>query len=370
MVAVATLAALSVPVGGQGNRGPDRPPDTPPGLERKTDPTRARAQNAAEPALQALGRHTYILEQSDTAPTPTASSRNGRSELTPGGGLGIGVDIAPGQLKRSSQPGVAHARTGQPHSDYFVQNLEGDRGMRVIVSLEGPEAPTDYSFDLNLPNGAIILEAADGTVGIGLDDELLGTIPLPWAIDADGRSVPVSQTVSETEIVLSVDTKAVSVWPVIADPTYYNYTSCVVPTTTATAAAYASGYACAPLFHNFANGYFPVWIEHFNRWQVGQPENFGDTCSWMPDRLNIWGYGAIYDYRQACKVHDYLSDLGGQRNYPSVGRLDVDNIMRDLMYWDCQHRSGSIWYPSPQQDCFIAANGAYANVRDCFWCWW
>lgn len=351
---VLVVAALAIPAGAQ-----EEQPQVEPDSAKAED--EAIAQDSPEDALRVLGRQTFVLEQSQTGAT-TQQNRGGA--LMAGDGVTI-TPVDATRVRPSSQPGVAVAASGNPQSGYLLQSLEGGRGVRAMVTISGPDAPTSFKFDLSIPRGAFIAEAADGSVGIGQtvngEDVLSGTIAAPWAIDADGNDLPVTQKVSEKGIKLAVNTANVTSWPVVADPSYH-YFGCPSSSQYGNAWSYAYGHVCPGFFDSLSIGYFPVWIEHFGLWRVGrQSGNCGDWI--MPDRLNIWGWGVVYDWRQACKVHDYLYDLRRHLNYPYVSRLDSDNIFRDLMEFDCSHRTGSIWYPSPQQDCALFKDDVYRSVR-------
>lgn len=352
---LAMVVALAIPAAAQEEQRP---------VEENPAKTEAEAvaQDAPENALRMLGRHTFVLEQSQTGAT-TQQDRGG--VLVARDGVTI-TPVDARSVRRSSQPGVAVAASSNPQSGYLLQSLEGGRGVRAMVTISGPDAPTASEFDLSIPEGAFIVEAADGSVGVGQtvngEDLLFGTIAAPWAIDADGKPVPVTQKVTEKGIKLTVNTANVNSWPVVADPSYYAF-PCHASSRGGIATDYATGWRCPGFWDSITIGYFPVWIEHFGKWSVGAPKGATDICSWSPNRLEIWGYGVIFDFHQACLVHDYLYDLRRKAGFPFIWRLDSDNIYHDLMEWDCRHRSGSVWYPSPQQDCAIYKDAAYQAVR-------
>ena len=81
-------------------------------------------------------------------------------------------------------------------------------------------------------------------------------------------------------------------------------------------------------------------------------------------RVNIPGIGIIYDFRQACKGHDYCYDLGhpDRLNYTTVDRLDCDDTMYDDMKYDCSKRS-----IHAKLDCYASALAYYDAVRAFGW---
>ena len=220
-----------------------------------------------------------------------------------------------------------------------------------------------------------------GAVLVNDNDLVIGSILAPWALDANGQPVPITQTVTTAGITIAVDTSSVTAWPVIADPDYHTFRcqSQHQVTTTATASQYLNGQKCPRYADIIARGYYPQWIEHWNRWRVGKAN--GD-CSWIPERLDTWDPedvkavltillittttpipripGVVYDFHQACQAHDYCYDLGhsGRLNYTNVERLSCDNIMLDDMLHDCPNRSFHVrWL------CRLISNGAYKAVR-------
>lgn len=100
-------------------------------------------------------------------------------------------------------------------------------GTRMITIIDGPNAPTTYTYSLDLPEGVKLLMAdgvgnallaANNVEGI---ESPVGYIDIPWAYDAQGNSIPVTQTVTKTSVTLTVEHAGAS-YPVYADPTYYH----------------------------------------------------------------------------------------------------------------------------------------------------
>ena len=104
-----------------------------------------------------------------------------------------------------------------PAASIAVQALD-DGGLRALVAIEGPSAPTEYRFPFDMPdNGRLELEP-DGSVAVldagGIP---LGTVSRPWAHDAGGRDVPTFYSLDGATIVQHVSHEGFE-YPVVADP--------------------------------------------------------------------------------------------------------------------------------------------------------
>lgn len=311
-------------------------------------------------ALKILGEHTELLRQSDgTGPTIV----EGKLESD----CGVAF-ILEGADKQIGAVGITGLQINE-NSRWLVQGLEGSRGYRIMAVLEDTQAPKSYTVKLELDQDISVVSLDNGGAVFVNDDNLvIGSILAPWALDGNGQPVPITQAVTAAGITITVDTSNVTAWPVIADPTYHTFRcySQHQVTTTATASQYLNGQKCPRYADIIARGYYPQWIEHFNRWRVGKPNgNCGDPWP-IPDRLNIPGIGVIYDFRQACKGHDYCYDLGhpDRLNYTTVKRLSCDNILLSDLLFDCNNRSST-----NRPRCVAAGTAYYTAIRACQWCW-
>ncbi|MYB11529.1 MAG: hypothetical protein F4Y28_16365 [Acidimicrobiia bacterium] len=324
-------------------------------------------------ALKILDEHTELLRQSDVT-DPTIVEGKLESDC------GVAF-ILEGADKQIGAVGITGLQINE-NSRWLVQGLEGSRGYRMMAVLENAQAPKSYTVKLELDQDISVVSLDNGgAVFVNNDNLVIGSILAPWALDSKGQSVPIVQTVATTGITITVDTSSVTAWPVIADPTYHTFRcySQHQVTTTATASQYLNGHKCPRYADIITRGYYPQWIEHWNRWRVGKAN--GD-CSWIPERLDVWTRegveevltileittttpipripGVVYDFHQACQGHDYCYDLGhsDRLNYTNVDRLDCDNIMRSDMLHDCPNRRFHVrWL------CRLIANGAYKAVR-------
>ena len=321
-------------------------------------------------ALEILDEHTELLDQSDSEAPAIVE---GRLESD----CGVAF-ILEGTHKQVGAVGMTGLQIDE-NSRWLVQGLEGGRGYRMMAVLENAQASKTYTVKLQLDqNNSVVALDNGGAVFVNDNNLVIGSILAPWALDANGQAVPITQTVAKTGITITVDTSSVTAWPVIADPAYHTF-RCHLQhqvTTTGTASQYLNGQKCPRYSDIIARGYYPEWIEHFDRWRVGKAN--GD-CTGIPERLDTWdpqdiidiliilglsrtyplAFGVIYDFHQACQAHDYCYDLGhsDRLNYSNVGKSACDNIMHEDMKYDCTKRR---FYVRPL--CKFIAGGAFATV--------
>ena len=322
-------------------------------------------------ALEILDEHTELLDQSDSdAPAIV----EGRLESD----CGVAF-ILEGTHKQVGAVGMTGLQI-DVNSRWLVQGLEGGRGYRMMAVLENAQASKTYTVKLQLDqNNSVVALDNGGAVFVNDNNLVIGSILAPWALDANGQAVPITQTVAKTGITITVDTSSVTAWPVIADPAYHTF-RCHLQhqvTTTGTASQYLNGQKCPRYADIIARGYYPEWIEHFDRWRVGKAN--GD-CTGIPERLDTWdpqniidiliilglsrtyplAFGVIYDFHQACQAHDYCYDLGhsDRLNYSNVSKSACDNIMHEDMKYDCTKRRFHV-----RPLCKFIAGGAFAAVR-------
>jgi hypothetical protein len=91
-------------------------------------------------------------------------------------------------------------------------------GLRLMVVISSPNAPSDYDFHLSIPDGDSIATGADGGYKV-LDSQgstVLTVLP-SWARDANDNLVPSSYSLDGTTLTLHVDLTGAT-FPVVADP--------------------------------------------------------------------------------------------------------------------------------------------------------
>lgn len=104
-------------------------------------------------------------------------------------------------------------------SSFDVEVVPGAESTRVLTILNDPSAPIEYVYDFG--EGFDVVVAPDGSaVALSTDSDapFIG-VAAPWAIDANGTSVPTRYEARGTTLVQIVDHSGAS-YPVTADPTY------------------------------------------------------------------------------------------------------------------------------------------------------
>jgi hypothetical protein len=101
-----------------------------------------------------------------------------------------------------------------------VPTVKDDGTIQVATIIEGPDAPTSYSYELDLggyarpavlDNGGILFMDSSGSF-------VLGVAP-PWALDANGASVPTHYELTNGRVTQVVEHRTSQVaYPVVADP--------------------------------------------------------------------------------------------------------------------------------------------------------
>ncbi len=93
-----------------------------------------------------------------------------------------------------------------------------DGGLQVLVVIDGPDAPTEYRFDMTVPVGAALLPSTDGgAVVVDADGVVVSVVAPAWAVDAHGQPVPTSYRIEGSTLVQVIDHHGAS-YPVVADP--------------------------------------------------------------------------------------------------------------------------------------------------------
>jgi len=109
-------------------------------------------------------------------------------------------------------------------SDLIVQPSDTD--LRILIRADGPQAPDQYRFDFDLPDGYWLEFDGDTGGAAVLTDGgyegmafIVATIAAPWAVDATNEPVHTYFTVEDSSLVQHLDHRGAA-YPVIADPQY------------------------------------------------------------------------------------------------------------------------------------------------------
>jgi hypothetical protein len=99
-----------------------------------------------------------------------------------------------------------------------------ESGVRFMTVIDGATAATEYSYRMELTDGASVTHLNNGAFAIvdahGLP---VGGISAPWAVDANGVGLPTSYSLEGSTLTQHVDLSAATAFPVVADPSYDSY---------------------------------------------------------------------------------------------------------------------------------------------------
>jgi hypothetical protein len=181
--------------------------------------------------------------------------------------------------------------------------------LRIVSMLKNAQAPTVLDFDLTLPAGTELGATKGGAYTIqrsGTENGSVpvGVIPAPYAYDALGRKVNVTQTATSSNIHLVVEPTTGVRYPILVDPTYYPI-HCKSVTLNNSAYDYTEVIGDCPYGASFVKAaeYFPV-IAQVQGGHNRQVNPVGDGCSGGSVEDTAW-----FDYNTPCAMHDYCWDL-------------------------------------------------------------
>jgi hypothetical protein len=102
-------------------------------------------------------------------------------------------------------------------TDVAVQAFED--GISIQAVLSGPEAPGEFAYPVDLPDGGTITaDEGGGVVVLDADGGLVGGFAPPWAKDAAGNDIPTHFEIQGTSVVQVVEHSSGTQYPVVADP--------------------------------------------------------------------------------------------------------------------------------------------------------
>ncbi len=263
------------------------------------------------------------------------------------------ASLIPGGARRGSSEVIYNSRK---ELQVEVAAIDGN-GIRFIIVIEGPNAPTTYTYPLSLPESIRlkIKKGAGNALLVKIDEDgnelPVGYIDIPWAIDAEGKDIPVSQIITKTKITLTINHRN-AVYPVYADPTYYNINCSIAYGKNISPVSryiYENG-ICPFLSFYDSKGYWPVGTTYMGPHRT--VEQHGE-CSKYPD--TFWAH----DHQVPCKAHDYCYDLAREQ-YTYATKKSCDNIFQDDLYISCRTYS---WWDVRRYACLSDIPGIMAIVR-------
>lgn len=190
-------------------------------VERALDQTQSAAGVRLDGAGASEGRPVII-----TGPQGTKSRvpKDGLDGVTVTGASGetftIKLPIDETNSAATIFENLATYEGGMQDTTVGVQvTSEGDP--RLLVIIDSSEAPSTFDFPIGLLEDSHLHKLASGEVAIvNPNGVILGAFQVPFAVDADGRSVPTHFEVSGHTLVQVVDHESSSnfTYPIVADP--------------------------------------------------------------------------------------------------------------------------------------------------------
>lgn len=122
------------------------------------------------------------------------------------------------QAAKQVAPGAV-AYAGSNGSATAVQ-ATNDGGVRMLTVIDDPAAPTTYSYTVNVPTGGHIeLTPEGGAVVVDTQSNVLASVAIPWAKDANGKQIKTYFTTNGQTLTQHIDHNVPGVaYPVTADP--------------------------------------------------------------------------------------------------------------------------------------------------------
>ena len=126
--------------------------------------------------------------------------------------------------------------------------------MQILTTISGSSAPTEYAYVIDPASvGGLVFTEDGGVDVVGPDGFVVSHVLAPWAVDANGDSVPTHFAIDGNTLtqVINHDSPGVA-YPVVADPTfthtwwnqtlYFNKTETAVVAAGAASAAWIAHY--------------------------------------------------------------------------------------------------------------------------------
>lgn len=184
------------------------------------------AVTAVAPAAHAAETSAAAAVSAATQATVARAGSAGTTTVAAGAPLRLdqGITIGSGDLKLRVNTGsgqraqvfagqTAYANTEKSTST-VVQDHAG--ATQILKVINDASAPTKYAFRFDLAEGMRLLAGTEGVV-IESNNEVVGYIDAPWAVDATGASVPTSFEVHGDTLIQTVAHQGAA-YPVVADP--------------------------------------------------------------------------------------------------------------------------------------------------------
>lgn len=197
----------------------------------------AQAAEAADTDIVAeLNRHGALKKSAKVTPAAgrsnaIAATVNGSEITIPGDPsralqvrnerAAIGISLPFSDKASNAKPVAAGAVAFENgNSSTTVPVVKEDGSVQILTVLGDAQAPTEYSYELDLPAGAALsLNEGGGVDILGADGAFLGGVAPAWAFDADGNAVPTEYEIDGSTVTQVVEHTGSDVtYPVTADP--------------------------------------------------------------------------------------------------------------------------------------------------------
>jgi hypothetical protein len=173
-------------------------------------------------ALKGVGVNATV------AADPAEGLRFAGIDITP-----VGVSAAATDAQAVAGDAIVYANTAKD-ADTFFRPATG--GLELFTLINGPDAPQEYSWRIDLEPGFELDLADDGSAWAvnPVSGEIALTIPAPWAKDANGELIDgVHFVISGNTLTLVVPFDGETALPVLADPQLETTSSTVGASTSA-----------------------------------------------------------------------------------------------------------------------------------------
>lgn len=176
-----------------------------------SESTSGSAEVAKDPAVGiTLSQSAQSQTDPDSGETTTTPATNLQVELPSSLTASDAHVEAPGIVSYDNHNGS--------HTVTIVKN---DTSVQNFTIIDGPTAPSSYTYAMNVPSGSTV--ALDPDTGMVTATDASGTqmglISPAWAKDATGADLPTHYVVSGTNVTQAIDLTSPSItYPVVADP--------------------------------------------------------------------------------------------------------------------------------------------------------
>jgi Tol biopolymer transport system component len=195
-----------------------------------------------------------------------------------------------------------------------------ERGAELFSQLRSPESPETQRFLFELPLGAELRETDRGPVQIVRDGQLIGSVQVPVAVDAQGESVPTSMTIAGNALEVTTPHRDQDVaYPVLVDPLIESY-------------SFGSGHTGWAYYDNYGYGYIPC---------PGDPS--WCSANGNPDLLELWSYPTSFHAGQLAEWYWFIPHFVTSPWNPDSTTAWIEKV--DFINFTYNRWSYSDWNP-------------------------